>query len=178
MCILLCMHAGIAIIKCQGHEYSMGKRDTTTINLYARPDEAAQYKARNDPKVAAILSYFGVDKEEEYIYQGNRRIKKLVSYVLTATDMERTKYLIKKVAKLLPEFLDDDDIKLICSVVDAKLGYEKRDAKDCEDKNQPGVPGPPDEPTKEDREICVDVEIGNIRIRVKIRQHCPSGPQP
>ena len=170
------MHAGIAIIKCQAHEYSMGKRETTMISLYARPDQAAQYKARNDPKVAAILSYFGIDKEEEYIYQGNRRIKKLVSYVLRATDTEKTKYLIRRVAKLLPEFLDDDDTKLICSVIDAKLGHEKRDAKDCpketsEDNKPPGVSGP-DEP-KPDRETCIYVRIGNIiRIRIKIRRSC------
>ena len=107
------------------------------IKLDAHADQAAQYKARNDPKVAAILSYLGVSKEEDYVYQGNKRIKKLVSYVLTATDVEKTKFLIKKLAKLLPEFLDHDDTELISSVIDAQLGHEKREAKDCpKEKNE------------------------------------------
>ena len=99
----ICIHAAIAIIKCQGHTYTMEETETTVIKVDAQPDQAAQYKARNDPKVAAILKSLGINKEEDYIYQGNKRIDKLVSYILPTTDEAdgaETKRLIKKIAEV------------------------------------------------------------------------------
>ena len=81
-------NTGIVIIKCQGHKYSMEKRDTTVINLDAHPDQASLYRARNDPKVAAVLHSLGIKKEEQYRYEGNKKLNKLVSYMITATDGE------------------------------------------------------------------------------------------
>ena len=115
---------------CQGHEYSMEKRETTVINLEAHPDLAALYRAMNDPRVAVILKSFGIDKEVEYVYQGHRRIR-LVTYVITASDSEEIKRLINKLIETLPEFLDDDDKQLINNAIDNKARQERE--ADCSD---------------------------------------------
>ena len=63
----VCMYVsntGTVIIQCQGHKYSVEERDTTVINLDAHPSQAALYKAKNDPKVAALLNSLGFKKEE------------------------------------------------------------------------------------------------------------------
>ena len=110
---------------CQGHEYSMEKRETTVINLDAHPDLAALYRAMNDPKVAAILKSFGIDREVGYVYQGHRRIK-LATYVITASDPEEIKCLVNKLIETLPEFLDDDDKRLINNAIDNKERQERQ----------------------------------------------------
>ena len=110
---------------CQGHEYSMEKRETTVINLDAHPDLAALYRAMNDPKVAAILKSFGIDREVGYVYQGHRRIK-LATYVITASDPEEIKCLVNKLIETLPEFLDDDDKRLINNAIDNEERQERQ----------------------------------------------------
>ena len=115
---------------CQGHEYSMEKRETTVINLDAHPDLVALYRAINDPKVAAILKSFGIDKEVEYVYQGHRRIK-LVTYVITASDPQEAKRLINKLIETLPEFLDDDDKQTINNAIDHKAREERQVVVNC-----------------------------------------------
>lgn len=125
---------GIVIIKCHGHEYSMEKRDTTVINLDAHPDHATLYRVKNDPKVAALLHSLGVKREEQYRRQDNKKLNKLVSYTMTATDGEKPKYLIKKLAELLPGYFDEDDKELIYSVIDEKVtevGQQKRQTVEC-----------------------------------------------
>ena len=146
---VICVHVpntGIAIIQCQGHKYSMEERDTTVINLEAHPSQAALYKAKNDPKVAALLNFLGVKKEEQYRNGDNKKPNKPVTYTMTATDAEKPKYLVKKLAELLPGFFDDDDKELICSVLDEKLtgvGQQKRQTNECQNQNEilPAGPG-------------------------------------
>ena len=116
---------------CQGHEYSMEKKETTVINLEAHPNLASLYRAMNDPKVAAILKSFGIDKEVEYVYQEHRRIK-LATYVITTSDSEETKRLVNKLIETLPEFLDDDDKQLINSAIDNKVRQERQIGEDSE----------------------------------------------
>ena len=122
------------IIKCHGHEYSMENRDTTVINVDAHPDRATLYRAKNNPKVAALLHSLGVKREEQYRRQDNKKLNKLVSYTITATDGEKPKYLIKKLAELLPGYFDEDDKELINSVIDEKVtevGQQKRQIGGC-----------------------------------------------
>ena len=108
----------------------MEHRDTTVINLDVHPDLAALYRAMNDPKVAAILKSFGIEKEIKYVYQGNRRIK-LPLYVITASDPEETKHLVNKLIETLPKFLDDDDKHLVNSAIDKKARQERDTEGDC-----------------------------------------------
>ena len=122
-------NTGITITQCQGHKYSMEERDTTVINLEAHPSQATLYKAKNDPKVAALLNSLGFKKEEQYRYGDNKKLNKLVSYTMTSTDAEKPKYSIKKLAEILPGLFDDDDKELIYSIIDEKLtekGQQKR----------------------------------------------------
>ena len=102
----------------------MEHKDTTVINLNAHPDLVVLYRAMNDPKVAAILKSFGIEKEVRYVYQGNRRIK-LPLYVITASDPEETKRLVNKLIEILPKFLDDDDKQLVNSAIDQKARQER-----------------------------------------------------
>ena len=108
----------------------MEHKDTTVINLDAHPDLAALHRAMNDPKVAAILKSFGIEKEIKYVYQGNRRIK-LPLYVITASDPEDTKHLVNKLIETLPKFLDDDDKHLDNSAIDKKARQERDTEGDC-----------------------------------------------
>ena len=110
---------------------SMEKRETTVINLEAHPDLATLYRAMNDPRVAVILKSFGIDKEEEYVYQGHRRIR-LATYVIIALDSEEIKRLINKLIDTLPKFLDDDDKHLINSAIDNKTRQEIETEEDSE----------------------------------------------
>ena len=124
------MYVGTAFITCEGHKYSMEHKDTTVINLDAHPDLAALYRAMNDPKVAAILKSFGIEKEIKFVYQGNRRIK-LPLYVITTSDPEETKRLVNKLIETLPKFLDDDDKQLVNSAIDKKARQERDTEGDC-----------------------------------------------
>ena len=105
-------------MKCEGHAISMTDTETTVIRIDANPDASAQHKARDDPGVAAILKSLGISKVEDYVYQDNKKVEKLVSYVMTVSNAGRAKYLIKKVAQILPEFIDDDDKKVIDNTID------------------------------------------------------------
>ena len=99
----------------------MRNKETTVIRIDANPDHNAKYRARDDPGVAAILRSFGISKVEDYIYKDNKRVEKLVSYVMTVPDAEKSKYLINKIAQILPEFIDDDDKKVIDNAIDEVL---------------------------------------------------------
>ena len=70
-------NTGIVIIQCQGHKYSMEERHTTVINLDVHSSLAALYKAKNDPKVAALLNSLGI-KKEQYRYGDNKKLNKVV----------------------------------------------------------------------------------------------------
>ena len=178
MHMYVCMYAlntGIVIIKCQGHKYSMEKRYTTVINLDAHLDHAALHRARNDPKVAAVLHSLGVKREEQYKQQGNKKLNKLVSYTITATDAEKPKYLIKKLAEMLPEFFDDDNKELINSIIDERLteaGQQKRQTNECRNKKADTTPDP-EEPV--DVETCIEIYIETTSgdaVLIKIIQDC------
>ena len=180
----ICMYVpntGIAIIQCQGHKYSMEERDTTVINLEVHPDQATMYKAKNNPKVAALLHFLGV-KKEQYRYQEN---KKPVSYTLTATDTEKPKYFIKKLAELLPGFFDDDDKELIYSTIDEKLteaGQKKRQINECQNQISNTQPPGPQVPELQGPETtltiitCIEIHIEDWIIIIKRRdtlEPCP-----
>ena len=109
----------------------MEKRETTVINLEAHPDLTILYRAMNDPRVAVILKSFGIDKEVEYVYQGNRRIR-LATYVITASNAEEIKRLINKLIETLPKFFDNDDKHLINSATDNKARQERETEEDYE----------------------------------------------
>ena len=162
------------IIKCQGHKYSMEKRDTTVINLDAHPDQASLYRARNDPKVAAVLHSLGIKKEEQYRYEGNKKFNKLVSYMITATDGQKLKYLIKKLAAILPGFFDDNDKELIYSIIDEKVkeaGQQKREANECRNQEANLPPGPtiPEELQRPTVIVqCIEIQIGDMIFIIKI----------
>ena len=104
-------------MRCQSHTASVTSEETTVIEIDANPDQNAQYKARDDPGVAAILKSFGINKVEDYVYQDDK-VEKLVSYVMTVSDPEKAKDLMKKVSRILPEFIDDDDLKTINDAID------------------------------------------------------------
>ena len=54
------------------------------------------------------------------------KIDKVVSYVVTVSNTEKAKYLMKKVAEILPEFIDDDDVKTIDDAIDDITMIEKQ----------------------------------------------------
>ena len=131
-------NTGIAIIQCQGHKHSMEKRDTTVINLDVHPDQATLYKAKNDPKVAALLHSLGVKKEEQYRDGDNKKLDKLVSYTMTGTDAVKSKHFINKLAELLPGLFDNEDKELIYNIIDEQLteaGQQKRQIYGCQYQN-------------------------------------------
>ena len=159
----------------------MEERDTTVINLDAHPSQAALYRAKSDPKVAALLNSIGIRKEEMYRYGDNKKLNKLVSYTMTATDEEKPKYLIKKLAKILPGFFDDDDKELIYSIIDEKLaevGQQKREIDECrnqEAKTLPPGPAVPEElqgPTV--RGACIEIQIEDMIFIIKIIDVLPN----
>ena len=113
-------------MRCQSHTASVTSEETTVIQIDANPDQNAQYKARDDPGVEAILKSFGIKKVEDYVYQDDKEVKKLVSYVTTGSDTEKAKDLMKKVSQILPEFIDDDDLKTIDDAIDDIAVTEKQ----------------------------------------------------
>ena len=104
----------------------MTSKATMVINIDANLNKSAQQRARNDPGVAAILKSFGISKVEDYVYQDRKKLKKLVSYIMTVSDAEEAKYLIKKVAQVLPEVIDDDDEKVIDNAIDDIVMTQKQ----------------------------------------------------
>ena len=121
-------HIGIAVVKCHGHAVSVRGKETTEVRIDANPDQSAQYKARDDPVVAAMLKSLGISKIEDYVYQDNKKLRKLVSYETTVLHALKAKYLIKNISQILPEFIDSDDEEVIDNVIDniAKVGKQKR----------------------------------------------------
>ena len=116
-------------MKCQGRAISITSKATTLINIDANPDEIVQQRLKNDPEVAANLKSFGISKVDNYINQNGKKVKKDVSYVMTAPDAEKAKCLIKKFAQVLPELINDDAKKLINNAIDdieAQIHYIKR----------------------------------------------------
>ena len=83
-------------MRCQGHTTSVTSEETTVIEIDANPDQDAQYKATDDPEAAAILKSLGINKVEDHVYQDNKQTDKLVSYVVTVSNTEKAKYLMKK----------------------------------------------------------------------------------
>ena len=113
-------------MRCQGHTTSVTSKETTVIEIDANPDQDAQYKFTDDPEVAAMLKSLGINKVEDHVYQDNKQIDKVVSYVVTVSNTEKAKYLMKKVAEILPEFIDDDDVKTIDGAIDDIAIKEKQ----------------------------------------------------
>ena len=113
-------------MRCQGHTASVTSEETTVIEIDANPDQKVQYEARDDPEVAAILKSFGINKVEDYVYQDNKEVKKLVSYVMTVSDPKNATYLMKRVSHILPKFIDDDDLETIDDAIDDIPVIEKQ----------------------------------------------------
>ena len=113
-------------MRCQGHTTSVTSEETTVIEIDANPHQDAQYKATDDPEVAAMLKSLGINKVEDHVYQDNKQIDKVVSYVVTVSNTEKAKYLMQKVAEILPEFIDDDDVKTIDDAIDDIAMIEKQ----------------------------------------------------
>ena len=56
-------------MRCQGHTTSVTSEETTVIEIDANynPDQYAQYKATDDPEVAAMLKSLGINKVEDHV---------------------------------------------------------------------------------------------------------------
>ena len=108
-------YIGIAIMKCQGHEYSLQKVNRTVIKMNAHPDKAAQHRARYNRRVAATLKSLGIKQEVEriYVHGSNKLVKNRLKYTIDVQDREKTKYLVKKFSEILPEYLDQDDVETV-----------------------------------------------------------------
>ena len=160
-------------MKCEGHSISITDTETTVIRIDANPDASAQHKARDDPGVAAILKSLGISKVEDYVYQDNKKVEKLVSYVMTVSNAGRAKYLIKKVAQILPEFIDDDDKKVIDNTIDDIMMPEREKRLSSsyiywptENENLPTEVT--DEPkTKKTREIRLTINLIFVRFTIR-----------
>lgn len=160
-----CMYVGFLILKCQGHKASIEEKETIVIQLEGYHDHNAQYKAINDPKVAKTLKSLGISKEVDYVYQHDKRSKKLVLYVMMATHAEEAKQLIKKLAEILPGFFDDDDKEIINSIIDDKL---KEVRQERETKKKPQSTKESTKFGNKHTEISLEVNFKALRLSFKL----------
>ena len=120
---------GIVIMRCQGHELSLEKRQTVVLNLEASPEQATQFE---DSEVATWFESWGISKQESFMQQGNH-FERIVSYAATVPSAQSAKRMIKRITMRLPQFIDNDDRQVIENVIDTTMAEarQKREATDA-----------------------------------------------
>ena len=111
-------------MKCQGRAISITSKAATAIKIHIKADKSVQQRARNDPEVAASLESFGIIEVEDYFYEYEDS-KSAELYVMTVSDAEEAKNMIKNFAQLFPELIDDDDEKIINKVIDDEITHKQ-----------------------------------------------------
>ena len=93
------------IITCQGHQFLLQKRETAIFNMETTTNEPTQLE---QSKWDTCFNSLGIIRQEVYM-QESKRATSPMTYEVRVPSVQRARHLVRKLSKVLPEFLDNED---------------------------------------------------------------------
>ena len=165
----------LMILRCEGSQITVEKKQTIELTMEESPEQAASVE---EPKVAAWLKAWGIQKQETFVQQGEQ-YEKLVRFSAIVPSAPKAQQLISRIAKKLPKFIDSDDKQAIEQIIKTAVKEEKKYEEDEQKEERPKraapeeqeaqKPGEQQEPVEKQEPVEIVIKRYPVELSVMIQ---------